>query len=153
MSSPAPEVTPGLAAVRSWCGWHIAPSVTESIKVEGEGGRVLLLPSLHVTDVTAIRNESGDETSGWKWRENGIVRGCWTCDELYEVDLTHGYTNMPAELVNIIDQIDGEGVGARIATSQSTGPFAESFASSVDLEAQPLSVRSVLARYRLPSRP
>jgi hypothetical protein len=151
MSSPAPEVTPGLAAVRSWCGWHVGPSVTETIRVESGGGRVLLLPSLHVTDVTAIRDESGNEVTGYKWRDNGIVRGHWRCEELYEIDLTHGYETMPSELLGIVDRLDAEG-GDRVLTSVTRGPFSESYGST-DLEAQPITTRAIIGRYRLPSRP
>jgi hypothetical protein len=148
MTSPAPEVTPGLAAVRSWCGWHIAPSATETVKVESEGGRVILLPSLHVTDVTAVRDESGSVIATYKWRENGIVRGYWRAEELYAFDITHGYDEMPPEIQAIIDQIDADGVGSRAVTAESAGAFSRSFGTA-DLESQPLSVRAVIARYKL----
>ena len=41
-------------AVRSYCGWHIAPAVEETVTLDGSGGRHLLLPSLHVTEVSEI---------------------------------------------------------------------------------------------------
>lgn len=148
MTSPAPEVTPGLAAVRSWCGWHIAPSMDETLKVEGEGSRVILLPSLHLTDVTEVRDESGTVVTNYKWRENGIVRGSWRNEELYAFDVTHGFVEMPPELQAIIDQIDAAGVGARSATAETSGPFSRSFGTT-DLESQPLSVRAVIARYKI----
>lgn len=153
MSSPAPEVTPGLAAVRAWCGWHIAPKRAETLEVEGQGGRVLLLPSLHVEAVSEIRNEATTVITGYKARSNGVVRGCWREHDLYSVTLTHGYEEMPAELLAIVNRLDAEGVGARAASSQSTGPFAQSFGSSTDLESQPVSARAVIARYALPPRP
>lgn len=148
MTSPAPEATPGLAAVRSWCGWHIAPSVTETVKVEAEGGSVVLLPSLHVTDVTAARDESGRAVTNYKWRENGIVRGSWRRDELYAFDVVHGFDEMPTELQAIIDQIDADGVGSRQPSAEGAGPFSRTFGAS-DLESQPISVRAVIARYKL----
>lgn len=150
MSTPAPEITPGLAAVRSWCGWHVGPSVTETLRVESTGGRVLLLPSLHVTDVTAIRDESGTLVEGYKWRENGIIRGSWRCEELYEIDLTHGFETFPTELLGVVGRLDADGSG-RVLASKGIGPFSESYAT--DLEAQPLSTRAIIGRYRLPSRP
>lgn len=151
MSSPAPEVTPGLAAVRLWCGWHIAPSKTETVKVEGEGGRVLLLPSLHVTSTTAVRDESGNAVTGWKVRENGIARGSWRCEELYEFDIVHGYAEIPTELLGIIADLDAGGVGSA-KKSESAGPFSVTYGSA-DLESQPLSVRAIISRYKLPPRP
>lgn len=154
MSSPAPEESAGLAAVRAWCGWHVAPSLTETVKVEGDGGRVLLLPSLHVTAVTEVRNEAGTIIgTDYKWRENGIVRGRWMCEDLYEFDIAHGYDSMPSELQAIVDDIDSAGVGSRLASSEGAGPFSRSFGSSTDLESQPISVRAVIGRYRLPPRP
>lgn len=146
-------MTAGLDAIRSWCGWHVAPSATETIEVEGDGGRVILLPSLHVTDVSEIRNEAGDVVSDYKWRRNGVVRGCWASEDLYAFDITHGYETMPTELQAIVDRIDADGVGARQASSETSGPFSRGFGGSTDLEAQPLSVRAVIARYALPPRP
>lgn len=152
MSSSTPEESAGLAAVRAWCGWHIAPSKTETVRVEGDGGRVMLLPSLHVTDVDEITNEAGSPVTSYKWRENGILRGWWACHDLYSVRLTHGYETLPSELTEVINQIDAAGVGTRSLASKSVGPFSESYGAA-DLEAQPLSVRSIIARYALPSRP
>lgn len=147
-------MTAGLDAVRAWCGWHIAPSQTETVEVEVDGGRVVLLPSLKVTAVSEVRNEDGDvvDPTSYKWRSNGVVRGYWCRDDLYAFDITHGYADMPSELQAIIDQLDADGVGARQATSEGAGPFSRSFGST-DLESQPLSVRAVIARYALPPRP
>ena len=75
------------AEVRGYCGWHIAPSVTEEIKVEGDGGQVLLLPSLYVTAVASVTDEDGNTVTGWKWRRNGVLRGCWR--ENVEYTVTH----------------------------------------------------------------
>lgn len=153
MTAPTPEASPGLAAVRAWCGWHVAPSKVETLEVEGVGGRVLLLPSLHVEAVSEIRNEAGSVVTGWRARRNGVVRGCWREHDLYSVDVTHGYDALPDELVAIVARLDAEGVGSRRVASQSAGPFAQTFGASVDLESQPLSTRAVIARYALPPRP
>lgn len=152
MSSPALEESAGLAAVRAWCGWHIAPNRTEVVQVEGDGGRVLLLPSLLVTDVETITDEAGSDVTSFKWRANGVVRGWWRRHDLYSVTLTHGYETLPSELTEVINQINTDGVGSRVLSGKSVGPFSESYGSA-DLESQPLSVRSIIARYALPSRP
>jgi hypothetical protein len=151
MSSPAPESseTPGLDALRSWCGWHIAPSRAETVEVESDGGSVLFLPSLLVTDVTEVRDEAGDVVTDRRLRRAGFLRGQWRCDELYSVDLVHGYDVLPTELAEIVAQLDEGGVG-RALVSRTEGPFAESYATSADLESQPISVRSLVARYRVP---
>ena len=38
-------------AVRRYCGWHVAPSITETLRLDGYGGRVLTLPSKHITAI------------------------------------------------------------------------------------------------------
>ena len=140
----------GIDAVRSYCGWLIAPSTPATLKAEGDGGRVLLLPSLHITEVTEIRDEDGNAVTDAKVRENGVARRCWWANEvLYEFDVVHGYETMPPELQEIIDKLDAEGIGAAALRSKTIGPFSESY----DLASQPLSVRAILDRYRLPPRP
>lgn len=137
----------GIDAVRAYCGWHIAPPQTETVEVEGRGTRVLVLPSLRVTEVTEVRDEDGEiVTSEYKVRQNGVARGWWTAEVMYEFDITHGYDEMPAELQEIIDGLDGDDTFGTLK-SRSVGPFSETY----DLTAAPMSVRSVLDRYRLPS--
>lgn len=148
MSSVLNE-TPGLAAVRAWCGWHIAPSVTETVKVESEGGRVTLLPSLYVTGCTEVRDEDGSTVSDWKVRRNGVARGSWSAEVEYEFDITHGYAELPVELQPIVDELDSAGVG-KVRKSINAGPFGESYGGAT-LEEQPMSVRAVVARYMIPN--
>jgi hypothetical protein len=41
--------------IRSYCGWHIAPSITEVLtKLEIGSNGILMLPSLYVTDVAEV---------------------------------------------------------------------------------------------------
>src|SRR5690349_17879952 len=89
------------AEVRGYCGWHVAPSVTEEVTVEGDGGSVLLLPSLRVTAVASVIDEDGNAVTDWKVRRNGVLRraGGWRCGVEYTVTLTHGYDQPPADLV------------------------------------------------------
>lgn len=143
----------GIDAVQAYCEWHIAPSRTETVRVEGDGGRVLLLPSLRVTDTTEVRDESGSVVTGWKVRENGVARGRWRCHELYEFDITHGYDEMPGEIADIIAELDGRGPGGgmvaqvgqvRYATDREGAPFGGSLTAAQ---------RAVLDRYKLPPRP
>ena len=37
------------AAVRAYCGWHIAPSLSETLVLDGTGARAFILPTLHLT--------------------------------------------------------------------------------------------------------
>ncbi|TFD58037.1 hypothetical protein E3T43_07260 [Cryobacterium sp. Hh7] len=81
--------------VRSYCGWHVAPIITESITLDGNGSKTLLLPSKRVTDVVSVLNDGIDVTATVRKSEKGMLeltRGCWS-DELgaIEVTFTHGY--------------------------------------------------------------
>lgn len=144
----------GIDAVRAYCGWHIAPSQSETLKVEGDGGRVLLLPSLHVTDCTAVRDESGAAVADFKVRENGVARGWWKCEELYAFDVTHGYSAMPAEVADIIADLDERGTsspGALVQVGQvryATGSDGAPLGGALTL-----GQMAVLDRYKLPPRP
>lgn len=101
-------------AVRDYCGWHVAPSVTETVTYDGPAGRVLLLRSLHVTELTEIRQlDTADAGLTWEyltvdptlytWSTDGRVKcsgdGWWTSRyQGLQVDLTHGFDPVPANV-------------------------------------------------------
>lgn len=96
-----------VAAVTEWirgrCGWHIAPSVTETVTVDGTGNEVLPLPSLHVTAVESV-SESGSSVNA-EWTTLGLLRHPhrWTDRwRAVEVNFTHGYPTVPADLAKVV---------------------------------------------------
>lgn len=168
-----------MAAVRAYCGWHIAPSRDETLILDGPGGNVLCLPSLHVTDVSSITEDGtvlADGTDAqfpraYTWSEAGIVRrswatgdwsgycGTWWTSQLrgIEVALSHGYDEWPIELAGIIAS-----VAQRLTdnpsglTQQTVGPFAEQYGDAGGTGAGSAFVgadEAVLVRYKLPPRP
>jgi hypothetical protein len=94
--------------VTNYCGWHIGPSVNDTIILDGSGGRSLLLPSLRVTEVSAV---SVDGTllnaDQYDWSASGIVElrcGVFTSRlRGVTVTLTHGYDLMPDDVQNVIN--------------------------------------------------
>lgn len=82
-------------AIRRYCGWHIAPNITETLTVDAYGGRTLLLPSKHVTDVTAITIDDTDVTGQCDWSEAGVITlraGQWPDrPRSVHVTLSHGW--------------------------------------------------------------
>ena len=65
-------------AIRSYCGWHVAPAL--GCVCESDGGRVIDLPALSVSDVAYVR--VGDETidpSCYEWSGVGVVRFTAPC--------------------------------------------------------------------------
>jgi len=109
-------------------GWHIAPSVTETLRLDGPGGTVLNLPSKHVTNIEEIAWADRRlaepivyPTANYVWNKAGIVELTdshapwwlsWTPDDVLpgypgwptlvdsiSVTLTHGYAEPPAPVV------------------------------------------------------
>lgn len=86
-----------MAYARREAGWHIFPHVEDdTLTLDGEGGVVLTLPSLHVTEVSEIlENGTALDPEGFEWSEGGDVKrvgGCWTTRwRGVRVTLNHGF--------------------------------------------------------------
>lgn len=156
------------AEVQSYCRWHIAPSKTETVTLDGSGALSLLLPSLHVTDVATV-TEHGEDVTDYDWSASGVLRrgsstprwgsSCYGWSARFRavtVTFTHGYEAWPLELRAVIERL-----AARAAES-STGPAVLSQVGSVSYatgeDGLPLTAtlgaldRAVLDRYKLPPR-
>jgi hypothetical protein len=89
-----PVVESASEAVRAEAGWHIAPSVTETLTVDSDGGRILFLPTMLLTEVSEVRDVSGETPrviTGWRKSRTGMLihPGGWpTGFEVIEVDLS-----------------------------------------------------------------
>lgn len=87
------------AAVRAYCGWHIAPVITQEIILDGFGTESLFLPTLKLLSIDAV-HIGGIEYSpaDLEWTENGFARlpGGWP-DRLRSIKLTitHGHDVAP----------------------------------------------------------
>lgn len=155
-----------LAAVHTYCGWHIAPEVEETLTLDGPGAGVLLLPSLHVVGITSII-ENGVELdpATYQWSESGLVRKglvMWTTHIVsrwtaayrgIEVSLTHGYAQMPADVQSVVDAL-AKRMSASVpagVTQKAIGPFSESY--NLDLGSITQAESHTLDLYRLPWRP
>ena len=86
------------AEVRRYCGWHIAPVVTEQLVLDGSGGNILLLPTQKLVSLNSVFIEDEEipldrfhyspdrgtlDYSGWFWPRFpvGSIR----------LNMTHGY--------------------------------------------------------------
>jgi hypothetical protein len=139
-------------AARAYCGWHIAPSVTETVTVDGPGGSILMLPTLHLTDVASITND-GTAVTDPEWSEAGMVRGSWSCRfRGVEVTMTHGYDSCPPEILGVLREAASRGVTGS-AVSQ-VGQVRMGGVSGVPGAASfMLDQQAVLDRYKIPARP
>lgn len=133
--------------VRSECGWHIAPVVTETVTLDTGGSTVVLLPSLLVSSVTAVRDEDGVVLTGWKSRPNGVLRYTGGWPEVIQVDITHGYATCPPELIAVVAERAQRIKGGRVKAESLAG-------RSVSLDtASNQDGSGVIARYTIPGRP
>lgn len=96
-------------SIRSETGWHIAPTATETLVLDSEGGYALMLPTLHLIEVTEVRDVSGDTPAiitGWRKSVAGMLilpYGRWAVGaETIEVDIEHGYETCPLELLPVL---------------------------------------------------
>lgn len=131
-------------SIRAYCNWHIAPNVSETITVDGPGCSTLFLPTLHLTELTAVTND-GAPVADPEWSESGMVRGASWSSRFrgVTVTMTHGYEDWPAELVTtaaeLITAFRREGANSVVTNSHQIrfeGPMSE-------------RQRDVLDRYRL----
>lgn len=98
-SAPATPEEAAEKLVRDFCGWHVAPVVTETITLDGTGSRRLFLPSLKVLDVQSVQVGGESLAEGaFSWSETGILyrRGGWP----------EGYRNVVATIVHGHDAED-----------------------------------------------
>lgn len=100
-------------AVRSYCRWVLTEELEATLHAAGTGSRVLGLPTLMLTAVTAVRvdGELLDEED-YQWAQRGQLYrpapACWPLWSRIEVDCDHGYPAAPDAV-----QIVALGVAAR----------------------------------------
>lgn len=138
-----------VADVRAFCGWHIAPEVTETLTLDGPGAPILVLPTLRVVDLTSI-SDDGSVVTDPEWSATGMVRRyCWTHKfRGIEATLTHGFEEWPAELLAVMTELAGASASLAGVKTVAAGSHQVTFESSM----RP-SQRDVLGRYQLPFTP
>lgn len=139
------------ALVRSYCGWHIAPSRTETVTLAGSDSRTLILPSLYVTDVASVTTYGGEvvPVESYDWTSAGVIsRGwrVWDCRPVTVV-FTHGYAEPPADVTSVVQAIARRAVAAPDGrTIVQVGQVRYSDRSTDDRDTE----AATLDRYRLP---
>ena len=105
-------------SVRSYCGWHIAPNITQTLKLDSYGTRTLLLPSMHVTDISSLVVNGIEMKDSIDWSVAGTVElrhGCFPdCPGAVNVTLQHG--------LDVEEVADVTSLILKLAQRASTGP-------------------------------
>lgn len=139
------------AAVRTYCGWHIAPSRKQTVRLRSEWSSTLILPSLHVTDVAAVVVDGTvvDPTT-YDWYDSGVVTAL-RCGHFGNgpvlVTFTHGYADPPRDVAAAVQALARSAIdNPKALKSFTRGPFSESYGDAGDQF-------GALDRYKLPPRP
>ena len=149
------------ALVRSYCGWHIAPSRTGTLTLgpvrDWRRGRSrIILPSLNVTAVTVTADgvtQVIDDEYVWTAPE-AILHDVAGWSDTLVVSFTHGYSEPPAEVTAIVQSIAQRAVnnpGSLVRTQ--AGPFADTYSQTGSNQSLPLALldaeRDILRPYKL----
>jgi hypothetical protein len=113
-------------AVTEYCGWHIAPVVTETVTVDGTGTLIQTLPTLHLVSLDSV-DENGlslnvdhidwstngvmekRRGSGWTARRRGIIAG-----------IHHGFGTTPGWVTTMICAVAGRAFKTPLGVEQET---------------------------------
>lgn len=143
-------------AIRNWCGWHIAPRKTETLTLDQLGHRVLTIPSLLVTDVSAVTDADDNPIDDYEWRTIGQLwrrRGWPTGYRKVKVTLTHGFESTPPEILAVAQHMLDERVDAAafgsVKTAQLDGAAVTYAADATGLLRDMDSYSHAIGRYRL----
>jgi len=113
-------------------GWHVAPSRTETLTVRQPVlSDKLMLPSRNVTAVAEVRGPGGGVVTGWELTgaRDAMLEGYWPAGT-YEIDVTHGFTKVPADLLGEVARACVEFRTDPTLASWSSGPFSASMRQS-----------------------
>lgn len=97
-----------LEAVRNYCGWHIAPVLSETIRLRSPDRVVFFLPTRNLVTVESVTQLGETVDLGTMTAEvDGEVRRVlgyrYTfCNEPLTVTFTHGYEVLPSEVAQVV---------------------------------------------------
>ncbi len=133
-------------SLRDYCGWHIAPVVTEEVILDGPGCGILTLPTQRLVGIENVTNDGRPvEVASSDWSRTGIVRGSWTGSfRGVMAVITHGYEDWPADLLGVLVELATESGQARV--SQVTN---RAYQLSFDVKSEAERRRGVIEDYRL----
>lgn len=154
------EIDAAVATVQSAAGWHIAPLVEDQTVVLDvvSGESWLRLPTRKLVSVSEVRDTDTDEViASSRYRvsfdRGQIVRktGFWPCGYgRVEVDFTHGYATVPADLLTVIGEAAITSRRDQSVRQQEAGVFSVTYgAGGAAMTGSPLSSGSAFQRYSL----
>lgn len=142
-------------AIRDYCGWHVAPVITDTLTLDGTGTDTVLLPSRRVEAIETVKVEGTElEADAFEWSADGLLRRrdrCWPDRyRALEVTLRHGFADMSAladVVASIVARVKIDPTGA--LANQRAGTQAVSFTAGATGGGLMRSEKERLDPYRL----
>lgn len=123
-------VDAAVSGLRAEAGWHIAPERTETVTVDGTGEVLLKLPTLRLGTIAEVRDVTDPALpvvlTDWRVSRAGILYRAlgWPLGfGTVEVDMTHGYAEVPADLFALVAERCQRLAINSVASQQAAGPF------------------------------
>lgn len=138
------------ASIRRYCGWHIAPVLTQTLVLDGPGGYRLMLPTLNLVDVLEFsQGGSPYQVASLQWSHKGYMEGCFGY-QLRGITITieHGYEAVP-DLAQLVCDLASRASVVPVAVNREQ---AGSVSVSYREPGLMLHERDALALYKLPRR-
>lgn len=139
--------------IRGAAGWHIAPTVEQTMRLDGRGGSLLHLPTLHLVEVLEVTQLGVPiALTSIDFSRAGMLQllhGCWSTRlGSIEVRIKHGFPTCPPALFRTVAET-ARWVGVKgELRSRSLGDRSESWRDSLTAGAS-----STLDRYALRPTP
>lgn len=99
------------AAIRNYCGWHVAPEMTCTYQTQLDT-KIIPLPAKLVTSITDVECDgTALDSSRYEWKRSGLLRiherhpkyrGRWGA---YVIDYTAGFSTAASPLAQIAVQV------------------------------------------------
>jgi hypothetical protein len=149
------------AGVRRYCGWHVTPNLSETLVMDGSGGDVQTLKTLHLTAVASVTEKGRTaplvEDVDFEWSELGSLRrlnGFWTfAYRGVTATITHGFDDAD-DVKQVVIQVVTVALSSPLgATREQAGALSVSWATTAPGVAGGMALLqrdlAVLDRYRI----
>lgn len=151
------------ARIRSYCRWHIFPSVQSTVRLDTGSGVSLLLPSLYVTVVASVTVDSDSsvvDLAGLSPEKMTIgvlqrLNECrWLpCNDSVTVVWTHGYAEPPDELRELAVAAAKRVPASMAGVSQEAADGVSRVYGAGVSAGWTYGEQQVLDKYRIPNQP
>jgi hypothetical protein len=96
-----------VATVRAFCGWHIAPPLSETVTVHSTDGLSVFVETLRLTEVTTVTQDSiVIDPATYTFERYGVITRtagyCFDRCTTVTLDVTHGYDDWPADVKSVV---------------------------------------------------